>query len=303
MNFGTDGYMCGIYTSARVKVRNDNLCIIFLNAGLIHKIGPNRIYKKLSIDYSEIGFASFRMDFSGLGDSGFSHEKVNNTNGKISEVKLAMNWLQENKGIDRFLLAGICSGAKAAWDASLDDQRVVGLCLVDGVYADDRLLKDVGEKAERHLKVRYYKKHIFSLNRWVKLLSGKSKFLNFKKLIEVRHITTLVKKLAKRLQNKTGDKQVKYPVVIGGPGRMEPWEILFKRNVKIQMIFCEGGHAIDIYNWTLSKQLSRYKRSGILQSTFVKDVDHTFTPTWSQNYLSDLTSSWLRTEFEIAHQL
>jgi hypothetical protein len=288
VNFGEHGSGCGILTSAQRKAPADNICIIFLNAGLIHKVGPNRIYKKLAVKYSEHGFASFRLDLSGLGDSGFSIE-MSNGSGQIDEVKMAMNWLQENKGIDKFLLSGICSGAKVAWDVSLDDRRVIGLCLIDGIYTDGRLMRNVARKADLHLRVRYYKKHLFSWDRWLKLFSGKSRLLSLQNVAAgLRFITSLLKK-----------KQVKQQVAIDTSDILAPWEILFERNVKIQMVFSEGSVAVDIYNLTLSKQLNHYRINGILATTFVKDVDHTFTPIWSQNYLSDLTTTWLKKEFEL----
>ncbi|WP_188937873.1 serine aminopeptidase domain-containing protein [Puia dinghuensis] len=277
VNFGENRSICGIFTPSLGKVLNDKFCVIFLNAGLIHKVGPNQIYKKLAANFSRNGYAAFRLDFSGLGDSGSYNGTMSKSNRQTAEVGMAMNWLQENKDINQFILSGMCSGAKVAWKASLDDRRVIGLCLIDGVFADDQLLKQVGRNADRQLRIRYYKKHLFSWERWIKFFSGKSRLLSLKNILK--------------------KKQVNGQMSVDLSNNLTPWENLFKRKVKIQLIFSEGSIAIDIYKLTLSKWLNG--ENGLLQTILVKDVDHTFTPIWSQKYLSDLTMAWLKKEFEL----
>jgi hypothetical protein len=298
VNFGKGGAMCGIFTPAPQKVSNNSLCIIFLNAGLIHKIGPNRIYKRLSENYAKNGFPSFRLDFAGLGDSGSSNDGISNGYEQINELKIAMNWLRENKGIDRFLLSGICSGAKIAWDESLEDPRVIGLCLIDGVYADEQVLKAVGGKANQRLRIRYYKKNLFNQERWLKLLSGKSKFLSFKNIAYAGKLIILTAKKKIKALSRKNTRKVGNSTVISWENTLLPWKTLFERGVKIQMIFCEGGIAVDIYNLTLATHLIDYQKRRALQTIVVNDVDHTFTPIWSQNHLSNLTTSWLKSAFE-----
>lgn len=289
VNYGQKGSLCGIFTPAltpaREKASNGNPCIIFLNAGIIHKVGPNRIYQKLASGYAGNGFSTLRLDFSGLGDSGFTEETGAAANGKVTEVKMAMHWLQEHKGIDRFILSGMCTGAVAALETSLADPRVIGLCLIDGIYTDDQQVKCLGWK---QLKARQFKKYLFRWGKWMKLLSGESK------LITGKNFRAGVLLVIARLKRKRVRREKVNPV----PDSPTPWEILFGRNVKIQMVFCEGNDAIDIYNISLSRQLARYRTTGMLQTAFVRGVDHTFTPLWSQKHLSDLTTAWLKKEFE-----
>jgi hypothetical protein len=313
VNFGEASSLTGIFASAKNSELNGKPCAIFLNAGLIHKVGPNRLYKKLSENYSENGLSTFRFDFSGSGDSEHSSKKLASDAHYFTEITMAMNWIEENKGIDKFLLSGICSGATLAFSASIDDSRVVGLSLIDGFYGDNDLLNEIGNQAERNTARRYYKKHIFSLKRWIKLISGRSNFLNANKIavwikligqlarkfINVKNITIGIKKKwsPTLLQKGAEDKNDSYQVVLANQSLLNPWDTLIDRGVKIQMIFCEGGTAIDLYNMTLAKQLKKNIKAGELQSILIKDVDHTFTPIWSQNHLSDLTTSWLRKEF------
>jgi hypothetical protein len=298
VTFGRGVSLTGIFTPAKVNEPNSKPCTILLNAGLIHKIGPNRLYKKLAGLYSENGFNAFRFDFSGMGDSEYSNKKVSSDEAYFDEISMAMRWIQENKGVDKFLLSGICSGARLAFLVSLEDSRVVGLSLIDGVYADENLMKKIGRQAEQNTTIRYYKKNMFSLSRWMKLLSGKSKFFKLKnistKIKQVGSLVILKIVTVKKLKNNGDSSQVPLSNVLYA----KPWEMLVDRGVKVQLIFCEGGSAIDIYNLSLAKQLSKYKESGELQTILVKDADHTFTPIWSQNHLLELTTSWLKKEFK-----
>lgn len=295
VNFGEGGGLNGIFSSA-IASGTDSFCLIFLNAGLIHKIGPNRIYRKLSEKFSKIGFNTFRFDFSGIGDSQSSNDKISGDASHVREIVMAMNCIQKSKGIDKFLLSGICSGARLAFLAALQDSRVIGLSLIDGEYEDAELMKQVVPKAHRKTALRYYKKNIFSLQRWMKLLSGKSKILTVKNVaILLRSIWVAMASKAKKESAFDGDRH--QPLVASQPTSAGQWEKLVERGVKVQLIFCEGGSAIDIYNLTIAQQLSKYQKTREIETTLVNDVDHTFTPLWSQDYLSDLISSWLMKEF------
>src|SRR5207302_190015 len=42
---------------------------VFLNAGLVHHVGPNRLYVTAARRLAALGFVGLRFDFSGIGDS------------------------------------------------------------------------------------------------------------------------------------------------------------------------------------------------------------------------------------------
>lgn len=296
VNFGDKASLIGIWTPKEKNVEEENdTCVIFLNAGLIHKVGPNRLYVKLARTYAQTGLCCFRFDFSGLGDSELNSEETDDEDIRISEIKQAMDWIQENKDIDKFILMGICSGAENAFHASPGDSRIIGLSLIDGVYPDKLSLKDIYFLADRSSKMRYYKKHAFSLRRWIKIISGKSNLFTVKNFaIALALFRTVIKKTIKIGQKQLSAKADNSSLNTSAEFDIEHWKRLFERGVKIHLIFCEGGVALDIYRLTISRQLKEYGMDDLLKTEIIKDVDHTFTPIWSQEYLVNLTCEWIK---------
>jgi hypothetical protein len=284
--FGNNDSLAGVITYTGENQSEKDFGVIFLNAGLIHKIGPNRLYVKIARILAGKGINCFRFDYSGLGDSAISNEKKNQDEIKNGEIDQAINKLTEKISIKKFILIGICSGAEDAFKASLNDPRVVGLLLIDGTYYDKMLLNDLYATAAKKTAMRYYKKNIFSVKRWLKIISGKSNIFS-------RNNIFILQGLINRGKKKTNSEKPGVFVTTDEKVGIEEWEKLFKRNVKIYLIFCEGGTYIDLFKLTISGQLEAINRNGQLKIELIKDVDHTFTPVWSQELLTEKISNWI----------
>ncbi len=105
--------------------------VIFLNSGILHRVGASRIYVKMARKLSALGYPTFRFDHAGVGDSDVRRDDRSFLESAIHEAKTAMDLVQERKGVDRFVLAGLCSGADMAYWVALEDERVVGLVQLD----------------------------------------------------------------------------------------------------------------------------------------------------------------------------
>jgi alpha-beta hydrolase superfamily lysophospholipase len=104
--------------------------IVFLNAGIVHRVGPHRLYVRLARTLTESGFTCLRFDLSGIGDSPPRTDGVPLHAAALRDVQDALSFMG---GPDAtFVLIGLCSGADAAFRAALGDQRVVGAVLIDG---------------------------------------------------------------------------------------------------------------------------------------------------------------------------
>ena len=136
VQFGVDDHLIGTLTEpagTSGEVAGAAPCgVIFLNSGVIHRIGPHRVHVKLARAVAEDGLPSLRLDLTGLGDSG----RTRATDGMLAQVsrdiRSAIDLLQAQTGVQRVVLAGICSGAEYGYQYAPDDDRVAGLVMVDG---------------------------------------------------------------------------------------------------------------------------------------------------------------------------
>ena len=124
--------------------------VLWLSAGFLHRVGPNRLYVTMARRLAALGFTSVRFDFSGIGDSPPRRDHLPFDEGAVRDTREVIDWLAEHRGIDRVVLAGVCSGASVAlWTASCD-ARVVGVALVNagGLERSEEWNVFVGNRAE-----------------------------------------------------------------------------------------------------------------------------------------------------------
>ena len=70
VQFGPDGNLVGVMARpASGDVASTRPAVLFLNAGVIHRIGPHRLHVNLARYFAMRGVTSLRIDLSGIGDS------------------------------------------------------------------------------------------------------------------------------------------------------------------------------------------------------------------------------------------
>jgi len=105
--------------------------VLILNSGLMHHIGTCRLSVKLARQIAEAGFLAIRFDFSGLGDSPARRGTNSFHESSLAELKEVLDYLQETKGISKFISYGLCSGADASYEISKIDNRIIGIAQID----------------------------------------------------------------------------------------------------------------------------------------------------------------------------
>ena len=138
LQYGEGGQSMGILTLPIASPRHGRELpvFVFLNAGLLHRVGPRRLHVLLARELSQLGFASLRIDLDGTGDSikrsGLTHEQ--SVAADFAEI---MSVLETRLGRVRIVLAGLCSGADDAIKLTQSQPRVVGMILLDPVCLRD----------------------------------------------------------------------------------------------------------------------------------------------------------------------
>lgn len=128
--FGESARMVGILCQPEGP-STDGLGVVFLNSGILHRVGANRLYVNLARAMADRGLASLRFDFSGVGDSESRKDSLRFEESSVVEAREAMNHLERVAGVKHFILAGLCSGADVGFWTALEDERVVALAQMD----------------------------------------------------------------------------------------------------------------------------------------------------------------------------
>jgi pimeloyl-ACP methyl ester carboxylesterase len=163
------------------------VCILLLSPGIKGRVGPHRLYLKIAERLTPLGFHVLRFDYHGLGDS----------DGEISEVALAdmyntvhggryvgdtisaMDWMQSESGIRRFIGSGLCGGSISALLTAAEDARIecllgIGLpTALDG--GPENWGKSLTSGQLQELRGSYLRK-LLDARSWLRLLTGKTNY-------------------------------------------------------------------------------------------------------------------------------
>ena len=158
---GRDRRLIAIITEPDEK-RPSAPTVLLLNAGLIHRVGPNRLNVVLARQLAELGFRSVRFDLSGVGDSERSPIDRPYEEQAVFDILEAIEDLAERAPADQFVTIGLCTGAYNALGAASEDERVTGCVFIDG-YA----------YPTRKYQVRYQTKRVLQWWRWKRYIKRK----------------------------------------------------------------------------------------------------------------------------------
>lgn len=131
--FGPEHNLVGILTEpAGSGARPDSPAVVMLNVGLLHRVGPQRMSVELARSLAQSGIRSLRFDMGGYGDSDVSTDANSDEIRVFADIKRAMDFLEAEHDIHRFVLFGSCSGADNSHEVALRDPRVAGAIMLDG---------------------------------------------------------------------------------------------------------------------------------------------------------------------------
>ncbi len=131
--------------------------VILLNSGLLHRVGPSRLYVTLSRRLAELGFVAARIDVAGKGDTprrltGDAKESL------LLDYDQCCQAIQNQSGICSFILIGLCSGADDAFSIATERKNVAGMVMLDGYAA----------RTWRYF-LRHYSSRMFQLEPWLRI--------------------------------------------------------------------------------------------------------------------------------------
>lgn len=278
--FGDGKSLVGIVTEpATPQPAGQRPAVILLNAGVLHRVGPNRLHVRLARKLADAGFLVLRFDYSGTGDSRPRDNNLPFVRSALAETRQAMDLLASTRGADRFLLAGLCSGADNALLAAGEDPRVVGAALLEPytVPGPGFLLYQ-------------YRRKLLNPLAWLRLLRGRSEILGL---------------LVPRRKPKAAPTPAPAPVADAPreerrvdalvPSREEfvgQVRRLLERGVRLCLVYSSEGPAYFNYLSLLRRELRRAFRSGQARLHVGRNTDHAFTPLAAQDFLLETVGNW-----------
>lgn len=126
VRFGADEALFGILCRPRTQAPA-SVAALLLHEGSTHHIGNGRAYVALARRLAAAGFASLRMDLTGMGDSpaGDNPRHPHYDPERIAEGVAGIDRLAA-AGFGKVVAFGLCSGAHTALQVTLADPRVAG---------------------------------------------------------------------------------------------------------------------------------------------------------------------------------
>ncbi|MEM6791780.1 MAG: alpha/beta hydrolase [Myxococcota bacterium] len=263
----------GIWTAPDERARTaprDDLAVLLLNAGLLHKVGPYRMNVALARALAARGLASFRFDFSGLGDSPAAATSLDYGARCRDEIAAAMDHLAA-EGRRRFVVLGLCSGAVNAHRAAAADARAVGVVALDGFAWPTRTFY-----------LRHYGPRVIRPSKWVRFARRKLPALG------------VGRSGAAAKPDGAPEFEVDFP-----PRAEVAVELrrLVARGCRMLYVFTGGVREYFNYRGQLGDCFPGLDFRGHLDVDHYPDADHTFTALADRRRLFARLEGWLDTHF------
>ena len=284
LRLGKSGTLVGILTEPEDPKRNGGLpAVILLNAGLVHRVGPNRLYVRLARNLAGVGFVVLRFDFSGVGDSRARGDHLPFRESSILETQEAMDYLQESRGSRKFLLGGICSGAAASFRTACSDRRVVGAVLINPrAHLHHTADQELSSNLRNRVLVRHYWRiamfSSFRRRNALRMLGGSvdvQKALSAMIGAPFRRLATLG-----RRPSLTNDRSDRIPQ-------------LAEQGTRLLHLYSEGDEGLDYLHVVLGDRMQDWLARGSLELEILRGANHSFTLLWSQQVLLKLVQEWI----------
>jgi pimeloyl-ACP methyl ester carboxylesterase len=271
--FGGDRQLFGVASEPADPRDAIGTGVVFINAGSVHHIGPGRAYTTFAREWASLGFTVLRMDIGGVGDSGVRPGFADNhpyPNHAIDDIRVAVHWMLE-RGVSRVVVAGLCSGAHAAFHAGLEVDGLAGVMVINPIvfYWNPACALDVAAWMN-YAESRRYSKSAREMDSWMRLVRGKVNVryalgVGYRRFVEVA--SGAAEGIARRVGLSRNVEDV---------GR--DLARLSTRGVATLLVFSEGDPGLDFVRRRYSREVRLLeRRAKNFAMRVVEGADHTFT--------------------------
>jgi pimeloyl-ACP methyl ester carboxylesterase len=267
--------------------------VLLLNAGLIHRVGPNRIYVKLARALVAQGYLTLRLDLSGIGDSLPRPDHMPVEKSTIDDTVQAMNALAEIYGVQEFVLMGHCAGAYHSFRTACQDSRVRGVVMMNPEGGEaDWVAYDRQRKLARYYEQYYGRRKLLDPQTWQRLLRGQVSLRNVAQNLFRNILWNRMKGAFFKIKNRLAP-----PPPTEADRQLFTVEAIIRKlpevEARVLMIYSEGATSLERTQMLVGQFLKKMRQSGRLQLEVISGADHTFTLLDSQARLIEVIKGWL----------
>ncbi len=262
-----EGALFGLVTVPVNSSAKSDWCLMFLNAGAVRHVGPNRMWVEAARRWAAQGIPSVRLDFLGLGESeGHNPLTAASMHGEdlVKQLNLVLDAIRSQAECRRFLAIGLCSGAYAAFQGALQNPLIQGAIALNPEHlfwdpaVDRRRLK---QRIGRGLRDR---------SEWLRLAREKIQPGYFKRL--ARSVFG---------QNRVSDLRSNGKTRSAAEAIAEASDILQARGSEATLVFADGE---PLLREMTQQRLLPLPNELSIRCIKAGNVGHTFRQLWAQQY-------------------
>ena len=243
--------------------------LLFMNAGGVHHIGPNRMWVEAARRWAARGVPSMRIDFQRVGESdGDQLANITNLHADdlVQQLDTAMQTMHSELGCKKFIAVGLCSGAFAAFQSAIRDSAVRAAILLnarlffwDPQLEPRRLAKRVGAGCA-------------DLGYWRRLVSGE---IHPKRILQAGRVA---------LRNLLHGRDRFIPA----ERLAQAWRQVKRFQTRVTLVFADGEPLLE--EMVNENQMPPSDIPSV-QCIRVGKTGHTFRALWAQKVVQDLIDS------------
>ncbi|MDX2205395.1 MAG: alpha/beta fold hydrolase [Hyphomicrobiaceae bacterium] len=246
--------------------------IVILNTGIVHRVGHQRKFVVLARLLAARGLTVVRFDFAGIGDSDARQDDLPPLEGCLDDIRVVLDWLETTRGLRRFVLLGLCSGADHAIIYAGGDPRVVGAVLLDPMIPS----------TSRYL-LHYFARRLVRPSSWLNFVTGHGR---------------LYALIRKRLMKTKGGEDLDAPMADDERVR-EFLNGVYARavdnNVQLLAVLTGATDGRQSYREQILDAFPELPLGPLLRAEFLRDCDHLFLFECDRERLNAIVVDWIET--------
>jgi pimeloyl-ACP methyl ester carboxylesterase len=282
-----DDHLFGMVTMPREGVARTGL-IILTGAGTPLSVNRNRMSVRLCRELAALGYAGLRMDYHGVGDSTGTIDEFRLDQPFAVDVAAAVGCLKQ-MGVEKFVLAGSCFGARTALASAAEIDDVEAVILIASALRDYALGERKAMKTAQNWSLAKYAREGMRPANLRGLLHARTRRTYLKYLRS--KLRLMIAKLpgGRRLSSKPA------PIEDVSPSFERPLRSIVDRGIHVRFIYGdEDGFYKEEYREAAAGALADVldERRGLVEVSVLSGRLHGFTTVATQDAVVEDVLGW-----------